>query len=174
MYSCQAQRDPHTGIVHLDGEPMVFHCNHYNRFLQLVVEDCHYIQHEPILQDSAAEIAHRQMSALFQEHPDWTTAQRLAAAGERYRYCGFGDLDLAPASGGMPVGVPRVLAAASAGAYAVPGGAVYAGASGNAGATVQDGFASLSPTRTTTVPASQSPSRRRRDPVTIATNTPPR
>ncbi|MCE5420317.1 MAG: hypothetical protein JJ713_05970 [Acidithiobacillus sp.] len=101
MYSCQAQRDPHTGIVHLDGEPMVFHCNHYNRFLQLVVEDCHYIQHEPILQDSAAEIAHRQMSALFRKHPDWTTAQRLAAASERYRYCGFGDLDLAPASGGL-------------------------------------------------------------------------
>ncbi|MGC9128792.1 MAG: hypothetical protein ACP5GA_08695, partial [Acidithiobacillus sp.] len=74
MDSCQVQRDPHTGIVRLDGEAMVFHCNHYNRFLQLVVEDCHYIRHEPILQDSAAEIAYRQLHSLFQQNPHWTPA----------------------------------------------------------------------------------------------------
>ncbi|WP_215891053.1 hypothetical protein, partial [Acidithiobacillus thiooxidans] len=37
--SIRPQRDPNTGIVTIDNEPVIFHCNHYNRFLQLVVED---------------------------------------------------------------------------------------------------------------------------------------
>ncbi|MBN2680615.1 hypothetical protein HHS34_003030 [Acidithiobacillus montserratensis] len=32
----------HTGIMTIEHEPVVFHCNHYNRFLQLAIEDCHY------------------------------------------------------------------------------------------------------------------------------------
>ncbi|PKY10796.1 hypothetical protein B1757_07505 [Acidithiobacillus marinus] len=89
------QRDPGTGIVTIDNEPVVFHCNHYNRFLQLVVEDCHYIQRDPILKQSAAEVSFRQLRRHFQGHPDWSVEERLAYAEAVYRFCGFGDLPLA-------------------------------------------------------------------------------
>ena len=88
------QRDPHTGIVTLHHEPVIFHCNHYNRFLQLIVEDCHYIDRESILINSAAEVSHRQLHQAFLEHPEWTVDTRLQYAETLYRYCGFGDLAL--------------------------------------------------------------------------------
>ncbi|XTI71701.1 hypothetical protein ACQAYK_08370 [Acidithiobacillus sp. AC3] len=94
MYACQPVRDDQSGVVFLDGEPMVFHCNHYNRFLQLVVEDCHYIAHEPILQDSATEVIFRQLRGIFARHPEWGRKERTACAETLYRYCGFGDLAL--------------------------------------------------------------------------------
>ncbi len=65
MHSCQPSRNPQTGITLLAREPAVFHCNHYNRFLQLVVEDCHYIAQGPILQNSASEVAYRQLRGII-------------------------------------------------------------------------------------------------------------
>lgn len=47
MFVPNPQRNGQSGIVLLAKEPVVFHCNHYNRFLQLVVEDCHYIAKSP-------------------------------------------------------------------------------------------------------------------------------
>ncbi len=91
----QPQRDARTGIVTMDGEPMVFHCNHYNRFLQLVVEDCHYIKREPILTQSAMDVARRQLTAHFINQPELSRAERLAYAQAVYQYCGFGNLPLA-------------------------------------------------------------------------------
>jgi hypothetical protein len=91
----QPQRDARTGIVTIDNEPMVFHCNHYNRFLQLVVEDCHYIKREPILVQSAMDVARRQLSAHFSTAPDQSRTERLAYAQAVYQYCGFGNLPLA-------------------------------------------------------------------------------
>lgn len=88
-----------TGIMTIHHEPVVFHCNHYNRFLQLVVEDCHYIDHHPILTDSAAEVSFRQLRQVFRENPAWSTAERLAFAESNYRFCGFGDLPLTSLSG---------------------------------------------------------------------------
>ncbi len=89
------QRDPNTGIVAIDQEPVIFHCNHYNRFLQLIVEDCHYIQRDPILKQSAAEVSFRQLRQHFQAYPEWSVEDRLAYAESMYRFCGFGDLPLA-------------------------------------------------------------------------------
>lgn len=88
-------RDARTGIMTIDHEPMVFHCNHYNRFLQLVVEDCHYIKREPILTQSAVDVAQRQLRAHFTEFPEMSRADRLDYAESVYRYCGFGNLPLA-------------------------------------------------------------------------------
>lgn len=86
--------DPHSGVVTIHQEPMVFHCNHYNRFLQLVVEDCHYIQWADILVHAAAEVSLRQLQAAFQAQPTWSVPERLQYAEALYRYCGFGDLSL--------------------------------------------------------------------------------
>ena len=83
-----------TGIMTISREPVVFHCNHYNRFLQLVIEDCHYIDREPILVGSATEVSFRQLRAAFREHPEWSVANRLKYAESMYRFCGFGDLPL--------------------------------------------------------------------------------
>ncbi|MFA7494984.1 MAG: hypothetical protein WCY67_01585 [Acidithiobacillus sp.] len=89
------QRDNRTGIMTIDHEPVVFHCNHYNRFLQLAIEDCHYIQRDPILKQSAAEVSFRQLRTHFQQHPEWSVEQRLAYAESIYRFSGFGDMPLA-------------------------------------------------------------------------------
>lgn len=91
----QAERNPLTGIGTLHGESMVFHCNHYNRFLQLVVEDCHYIDFQSILVGSAAEVAFRQLRQYFGLHPDLSVRERASAAASIYRFCGFGNLPLA-------------------------------------------------------------------------------
>jgi hypothetical protein len=91
----QPHRDARTGIVTMDAEPMVFHCNHYNRFLQLVVEDCHYIKREPILTQSAMDVARRQLTAHFINQPELSRTDRLAYAQAVYQYCGFGNLPLA-------------------------------------------------------------------------------
>ncbi|MEY2343393.1 hypothetical protein AB4090_15055, partial [Acidithiobacillus sp. IBUN Pt1247-S3] len=76
------------------GEPQIFHCNHYNRVLQLIIEDCHYIAREAILIRSAAEVSHRQLQGVFAEHPEWSVGECLQYAETLYRYCGFGDLAL--------------------------------------------------------------------------------
>ena len=84
----------HTGIMTIEHEPVVFHCNHYNRFLQLAIEDCHYIDYRPILIDAATEVSFRQLQHVFRENPQWTIRERLAFAEANYRFCGFGDLPL--------------------------------------------------------------------------------
>ncbi|MDE8347896.1 MAG: hypothetical protein POG74_00225 [Acidocella sp.] len=89
------QRNNATGIVTIDNEPVIFHCNHYNRVLQLVVEDCHYIKREPILINAAVEVSFRQMRAHFDANPGMNRAARLAYAEEFYRFCGFGNLPIA-------------------------------------------------------------------------------
>jgi len=99
-------RDNQTGITILSGEPVVFHCNHYNRSLQMLVEECkNYLNHIPILQDSATEVSYRQLRQLFEDRPAWGIPERIAAAERIYRYCGFGDLDLSNAMQGIGNGI---------------------------------------------------------------------
>lgn len=100
------QREPSTGIVTIHEEPVIFHCNHYNRFLQLTVEDCHYIQRNPILACSAADVSRHQLQKAFADHPEWTVAERLQYAESIYRYCGFGDMALGVVD---PNGGPELL-----------------------------------------------------------------
>ena len=95
----KAERDPLNGITTLSGESMVFHCNHYNRFLQLVIEDCHYIDFRKILIESAAEVAFRQLRSHFDENPE---CDRAKTAEEIYRFCGFGNLPLESLPGEAP------------------------------------------------------------------------
>jgi len=74
------------------GEPMLFHCHHYNTFLQRSIQDASYIDSAPFLVGAAAEVANAQLRNIF-EGIDGADA-RLAFAEKIYSWAGFGLLDL--------------------------------------------------------------------------------
>ncbi|MCP5109582.1 MAG: hypothetical protein GY953_01975, partial [bacterium] len=85
------------------GEPMVFHCHHYNTFLQRSIRDASFLDSDPFLIGAAAEVAWSQMSKLFREKGIDDPAHRAEMAAEIYRWAGFGTFDLGsiPESGGV-------------------------------------------------------------------------
>jgi hypothetical protein len=91
----QVDFDIDKAIAPVFGQPMVFHCHHYNTFLQQTVEDPSYIDAKAILTDAAAEVAYEQMTAYYLAHPELTApADRLAIAAQMFQTCGFGTLEL--------------------------------------------------------------------------------
>ena len=76
------------------GEPMIFHCHHYNTFLQQSICDADYIESRPFLIGAAAEVAFSQMKSLFEREEIEDIAQRKELAAELYRWAGFGTVDL--------------------------------------------------------------------------------
>lgn len=83
----------HAHRRHLLGaEPIIFHCHHYNTFLQRSIKDAIYIDSTPFLVGAAAEVAESQLRNLFGEIPNVSDRSRLA---ERiYCWAGFGRVDL--------------------------------------------------------------------------------
>ncbi len=84
-------------------EPMIFHCHHYNTFLQATIEDSHhYLDVYPILVDSAQEIAFTQFSDYFTKEKDNIAVtdfiQKKAIVTDFFRFCGFGKIDLSALS----------------------------------------------------------------------------
>lgn len=90
-----------TGVYHLDrntyilgGEPMIFHCHHYNVFLQMSIEDTkEYIDVYSILIYSAQEVVFHQFSQLFATGT-YSVEERKQIIQGRYRNSGFGLIDL--------------------------------------------------------------------------------
>jgi hypothetical protein len=77
------------------GEPCIFHCHHYNTYLQAVIEDTgSYLDVYPILIRASQEIAFTQFSAFFKES-NLTVDKRKSIVADFFRFCGFGLLDLA-------------------------------------------------------------------------------
>lgn len=75
------------------GEPLVFHCHHYNIALQKTIEECLPESAPEVLTDAATEVAHAQLSAILQANPErHGFGERLAAAAEVSRIQGFGTL----------------------------------------------------------------------------------
>jgi hypothetical protein len=74
------------------GEAMIFHCHHYNCFLQRSIEDAEYIDSEPFLIGAAAEVAYLQLSRLFAGVTE--PEARKALAADLYKSCGYGLIDL--------------------------------------------------------------------------------
>ncbi|WP_375560798.1 hypothetical protein ACE193_24400 [Bernardetia sp. OM2101] len=79
------------------GEPMIFHCHHYNAYLQAVIEDTSsYLNVYPMLSDSAQEIVYTQFSNFFKEEIN----KKLSLEDKKYicqdyfRFCGFGIINL--------------------------------------------------------------------------------
>lgn len=84
---------PHRRVL-VGGEPMIFHCHHYNTFLQRSIQDASYIESETTLVGAAAEVAFAQLAKLFAGSDYETHEARCAVASEIYRWAGFGTFDL--------------------------------------------------------------------------------
>jgi len=85
-------------------EPMIFHCHHYNVFLQMSIEDTkEYIDAYSILKDSAQEVVYAQMKNLFKSTSN--IDERKAIVEDHFRFAGFGLINLgqAEANGGTVV-----------------------------------------------------------------------
>ncbi len=77
------QLHPEAHLASIGGEPHVFHCHHYNCFLQKTIADQDgLIDVKPLLTDPAAEVVFAELSALGTVDTD-----------ELFRHLGFGVLD---------------------------------------------------------------------------------
>lgn len=79
----------------LGGEPLVFHCHHYNTFLQRSIRDLSFIDSVPFLVGAANEVAFHQLSRWFEGRGVSGIPERKEAAEELYRWAGFGRVSLA-------------------------------------------------------------------------------
>jgi hypothetical protein len=78
-------------------EPCIFHCHHYNTYLQAVIEDTSsYLDVYPILTRSSQEIAYSQFSSFFKEN-NLDIDRRKKIVEDFFRFCGFGVIDLSAA-----------------------------------------------------------------------------
>lgn len=77
------------------GEPLIFHCHHYNTYLQRTLdEDAADLDMRPVLVGAAAEVAFHQLSRLFADGDVRALPERVALAEALYRWQGFGTLEL--------------------------------------------------------------------------------
>ncbi|MDP2275016.1 MAG: 4-vinyl reductase [Archangium sp.] len=77
------QLHPEAHLASIGGEPHVFHCHHYNCFLQKSIADQGaLIDAKPLLTDAAAEVVFSELSALGTVDTD-----------ELFRHLGFGVID---------------------------------------------------------------------------------
>lgn len=86
--------DAPVGVAPIAGEPHIFHCNHYNTFLQRTILDPDYIDCRDVLADAATEVAYPQLIRLFERRGADSVAERRRVAEDLFRFCGFGVLDL--------------------------------------------------------------------------------
>jgi hypothetical protein len=86
--------DPDHRRAVLGAEPMIFHCHHYNCFLQRTILDAGFRDWRPLLVGAAAEVAHAQLSQLYAEHSVGEIAARKTLAESVYRWAGFGSVAL--------------------------------------------------------------------------------
>lgn len=76
-------------------EPLIFHCHHYNTFLQATIEDSSsYLDVYPILIDSAHDIIFQHFSEHFKIHQITDVSHRKKAVEDFFRFCGYGKIDL--------------------------------------------------------------------------------
>ena len=81
------------GQANVYGSSMLFHCNHYNRSLQMSIEDADFIDSEKILVNSAAETSYLQMKQYYSENPGMSFSDKLNFAAKMFAFAGFGKLD---------------------------------------------------------------------------------
>jgi len=76
------------------GEPMVFHCHHYNTFLQQTIEDPEYLDTKPILTNAATSCAYYQLKEIFSTGKGFDSLEsRFGVAETIFKTFGFGLLE---------------------------------------------------------------------------------
>jgi hypothetical protein len=74
-------------------EPLIFHCHHYNNYLQrTIVEDAPYIDSAPFLIGAAAEVSFSQLSNVFTD--DMDADARKKKCEDVFSWAGFGKINL--------------------------------------------------------------------------------
>jgi hypothetical protein len=76
------------------GEPLVFHCHHYNTYLQRTIQDAESVDSTAVLIGAAAEVAYSQLTKAFADEGLADPEARKALAVEIYSWAGFGTFDL--------------------------------------------------------------------------------
>lgn len=79
------------------GEPTIFHCHHYNCYLQACLLDTSgYLPGiRDILVNTAQEIAHGQFQCFFEQEQIESIAERKHIVEDYFRFCGYGIINLA-------------------------------------------------------------------------------
>ena len=89
-------KETNTRIV--EGKSLVFHCHHYNCFLQKTIEGPEDVDGKSILTDAARGTAYEHFTTAFSNHADLATPeQKLGFASEFFRIAGFGLVDFSNA-----------------------------------------------------------------------------
>ena len=91
-------------VRNVEGKSLVFHCHHYNCFLQKTIEGPQSVKGKEILTDVAREVGFEQMSKAFNDHTELKTPEeKLGFATEFFKIAGFGIIDFSKihAKGGV-------------------------------------------------------------------------
>lgn len=77
-------------------EPGIFHCHHYNCYLQAVLLDTvNYLpEAEQLLIDRIQEISYTRFSSFFQENKEWEEQEKKYVMEDYFRFVGFGKINL--------------------------------------------------------------------------------
>lgn len=77
-------------------EPAIFHCHHYNCYLQAILLDTRdYLPEiKQVLIDSAQEISHTQFTEFFKQNTSLNVQEKKQAIEDYIRFAGFGKIDL--------------------------------------------------------------------------------
>ncbi len=86
--------DANEGTLVLGGARLVFHCHHYNVFLQRSLEDAVGQRAVALERVAAAEAARSMLGGVFAKTPDADIASRLATAARIFGSLGFGRADV--------------------------------------------------------------------------------
>ncbi|MEN9216247.1 MAG: hypothetical protein Q6K90_02850 [Gloeomargarita sp. HHBFW_bins_162] len=80
-------------LVGLFGEPVIFHCHHYNLFLQQTIEDPNWIDGVGILRTSAQEVFFSLLQGAFNQLEVVREQERWQVARQLFQFLGFGQLE---------------------------------------------------------------------------------
>ncbi|MFZ6008796.1 MAG: hypothetical protein ACOYXT_00495, partial [Bacteroidota bacterium] len=96
---------PHRNTYLFESEPSIFHCHHYNCYLQAVILDAGgYLPGlKDILVESSQEVVYAQFKRFFRTNSPMSVTERKEVIEDYFRYSGFGliDLDNVSQTGGV-------------------------------------------------------------------------
>lgn len=90
-----ARFDADRNVLTAGGRPLVFHCHHYNLFLQRTVDEVLGPLAKSVHRQAAAESARKLLAGLFEEEKVTGFEARLARAAFVFGTLGFGQAELA-------------------------------------------------------------------------------